>query len=300
MTTLSRLLYIILIIYILFGFLLYIKQRNILYLPSSPIPTNFKEVYFDNNGTKIKTFVIHPKQEDAVIYFGGNAENVAYSVIAFEEKLKNHSLYFINYRGYGGSEGKPTEKGIYSDALFIYDQIKKHHKNISIIGRSLGSGVATYLASKRPIKKLVLVTPFDSIRSVAQEIFPVYPMNILLKDKYDSVSRVFKITTKKILIIQGAKDKIVPPPHTQRLFDAFNKVPLSTVDRLYFEDRGHNDIDAEEQYYLKIKDFIETIKEEFHGCILRVPKINNSDPRVRSRMKRLIKKMTLDGKRLNL
>jgi len=286
MTTINRLLYIILIIYILFGFLLYIKQRNILYLPSSPIPTNFKEVYFDNNGTKIKTFVIHPKQEDAVIYFGGNAENVAYSVIAFEEKLKNHSLYFINYRGYGGSEGKPTEKGIYSDALFIYDQIKKHHKNISIIGRSLGSGVATYLASKRPIKKLVLVTPFDSIRSVAQEIFPIYPMNILLKDRYDSLSRVFKITTKEILIIQGAKDKIVPPPHTQRLFDAFkHQAPLSTVDKLYFEHRGHNDIDAEEQYYLKIKDFIE---EEFQGCIAYAPKINDSDPRVRSMLKGLI------------
>jgi len=223
-------------------------------MPSDNREISFKEVYFDNNGIKIKTFIINPKKEDAIIYFGGNAENVAYTTMPFSNTFKEHTLYFVNYRGYGGSSGEPTEQGIYRDALSLYDQIKPHHKKINIIGRSLGSGVATYLASKRQINRLVLVTPFDSILSVAQEKFPIYPMKILLKDPYNSISRVPKITAEKTLIIRGGKDKVIPPIHTQKLSDAFK--PL-TLDKLYFQDKGHNDIDAEDRYYPEIKHFIE-------------------------------------------
>ena len=238
-------------------------------MPSTPTKTPFQEIHFENHGVDIKTFVANPKKQDAIIYFGGNAENVVYSIDDFATTLPNHTLYFVNYRGYGGSNGEPSEEGLYSDALFIYDQIKQHHKNINIIGRSLGSGVATYLASKRQIERLVLVTPFDSILSVAQEKFPIYPMSILLKDKYDSISRVPNITAQKTLIIRGGEDKIIPPLHTQRLSDAFK--PLS-IETRYFHNRGHNDIGTEKRYYSEIKKFIENGSKNFACSYYTKPK----------------------------
>jgi hypothetical protein len=76
---------------------------------------------------------------------------------------------------------------LFSDALAIYDRIKKDHQQIIAIGRSLGTGVAVYLAAQREIEKLVLVTPFDSLRSVAQEIYPIYPISLILKESYRSI-----------------------------------------------------------------------------------------------------------------
>ena len=254
MNILKKLLIMITAIYIIIATLLYINQRSILYIPSSPLEPQLKDAYFNNNDIKIKTFIANPNKDDAIIYFGGNAENVAFSVSKLADTLKNHTLYFVNYRGYGGSSGEPTEKGIYSDALFIYDQIKKEHKNINLIGRSLGTGVATYLASKRPIHRLVLVTPFDSILSVAQEKFSIFPMSILLKDRYDSIGRVSKITAEKTLIIRGGQDKIITPIHTQRLSDAFK--PLD-IENLYCHEQGHNNIEGNERYYSRIKQFFQ-------------------------------------------
>ena len=271
MNILKKIIFILLSIYILLALLLYIKQRSILYIPSSPVKTSFQKVYFDNNGVKIKMFVANPKKEDAIIYFGGNAENVAYSVNDFEKVFPNQTLYFVNYRGYGGSSGEPTEDGIYSDALVIYDTIKKEHKNINIIGRSLGSAVATYLASKRKIDRLVLVTPFDSMLSVAQEKFPFFPIKILLKDTYNSIDRVPKITAQKTLILRAGADEVVTAIHTQNLSDSFK--PLA-VDTKYFHGKGHNNIHQEERYYNEIKKFIQNRHENFECAYYTKPQPN--------------------------
>jgi len=258
-------------IYIFFAVVLYTQQRSILYHPTPSVETSFPEVYFENNGIKIKTFVVNPKKEDALIYFGGNAENVVYSVNNFKKIFPNQTLYFVNYRGYGGSSGEPTEEGIYSDALLLYDQIKSKYRNINVIGRSLGSAVATYLASERKIDRLVLVTPFDSILSVAQERFPFFPMKILLKDKYNSINRVPKITAKKTLILRAGADKVIIAIHTQNLSDAFN--PLA-VDVKYFHEKGHNSIIKEERYYKEIKKFIQNKHENFECAYYTKPKPN--------------------------
>ena len=134
----------------------------------------------------------------------------------------------------------------------MYDKLREYHADIHIIGRSLGSGVATYLASKRPIDKLILVTPFDSIESVAQDKFPLYPMSIMIKDRYDSIGRVSKITATKTLIIIGEKDEVIPNKHSQRLHDAF---VISKVKSLYLP-RGHNDIELDKNYYKEMSRFI--------------------------------------------
>ena len=252
MSIITSLLKLLLLIYLIIGAILYIKQRDILYFPSPAPQKKFDELKIKNDAGIIKTFVLNRGHKNAIIYFGGNAESVGYSTDSFAKNFPNHTVYMVNYRGYGGSSGNPTEENLYADALLVYDKVKESHADILVVGRSLGSGVATYLASKRGVGKLVLVTPFDSITSVAQGKFPIYPMHIMLKDTYKSIDRVSDITAHKTLIIRGGKDEIIPKEHSQRLHDAF---VVSRVKSLYLH-RGHNDIQLDEGYFEEMKSFI--------------------------------------------
>ena len=168
---------IILIVYLGIGSFLFIKQREFLYFPAPAISHKYSEITFKHDNEKIKVVSLNFEKPQAILYFGGNAESVEYNIDAFSHNFPNHNIYLTKYRGYGGSTGNATEEKLYADALYIFDQLQKNHDNISIIGRSLGSGVASYVASKRHIKKLALITPFDSVQNVAQKSFPLYPMS---------------------------------------------------------------------------------------------------------------------------
>ncbi|MEA3433585.1 MAG: alpha/beta hydrolase, partial [Campylobacterota bacterium] len=158
----------------------------------------------------------------------------------------------MDYRGYGGSTGEPTEEGLYSDALKLYDTIKPKHSRISIGGRSLGSSIATYVAAHREVSKLALITPFDSIVNVANGRYPIYPVSFLLHDKYDSKSRVKNIRAKTF-IVMAQNDKIITRERTQQLIDAFDP---SQLEVMIIENRGHNDISSDAKYYKIMQDFI--------------------------------------------
>jgi pimeloyl-ACP methyl ester carboxylesterase len=239
-------------IYITFGMVLFINQRDLLYAPTDKINHVFNEVIFHNTKESINVIVVNDKKYKAILYFGGNGDTVARSAFAYDRFFPDHTVYLVNYRGYGGSSGEPTEKGLYSDALAIFDEIRSKHNNISVLGRSLGSGIATYLASKREFDKLVLITPCDSAKSMAQERFPIYPMSILLKDKYDSVSRVKDIEEKTLVLI-AEKDRVITMNHSQRLIDAF---PASKVEVQTIENAGHNNILQDESYYHVLQTFL--------------------------------------------
>ena len=127
------------------------------------------------------------------------------------------------------------------------------HKEISVIGRSLGSAVATYVAANRTLAKLVLITPFDSIQHIAQSQYPIYPMSLLLKDKHDSYSRANKITAQT-LVIAAEKDNIIGMVHTQRLIDGFsNNVMLDVI-----KGANHNNISEFPHYNQILGDFLKS------------------------------------------
>ena len=165
------------------------------------------------------------KQNDAplIIYFGGNSDD-ATRFLLHVEGLKDFDIVAFNYRGYVNSGGKPSEKNLFNDAIKIYDEFAKNLKVI-LIGRSLGTGVAVYLASKRKVRGLVLITPYDSIASLAVQKYPYLPIDLLLKYKFESIKYISKINTP-VAVIEVKGDTTVPNINTQRLIKKIKNLAL--------------------------------------------------------------------------
>jgi len=134
----------------------------------------------------------------------------------------------------------------------VRGRIKPMHKHIFVSGRSLGTGIATYLAAHREVSKLVLITPFDSIVNVAQQHYPIYPVFLMLKDKYDSLKSARDIKAKTLILV-AKNDTIIPLSNTQRLIDVFNKKRIKVVT---INNRGHSDISMDDMYYPTIRNFL--------------------------------------------
>ena len=241
----------ILLIYVLFGAFLFFYQRKLLYFPTPKISHNYEQQQLIHDNVTLKVIVLNQGEKEAIIYFGGNAEAVVYSAQHFLDTFPDHTIYLLNYRGYGGSSGKPSEQGFFTDALFLFDKVLGKHTTISVIGRSLGSGVATYLASKRPVKKMALISPFDSITSVAQKNFMIFPVFLMLRDKYNSISRVKDIKAEATVLL-AENDEVISRVHSQRLIDEF---PVEQVSVKIIADSRHNDISEKVEYYQILKEF---------------------------------------------
>ena len=230
---------------------MYFLQRKLIYFPTRKIPHNFPQFKLVNQNESIEVIILNEGKNEAILYFGGNAESVIYNAEDFLTSFPLHTIYLLNYRGYGQSSGHPTEKGIFSDAILLFDKVQEKHQNISVIGRSLGSGVAVYLASKRPLHKMALITPYDSIKSLGQSKFIIFPVFLLLKDKYDSLRRVKHIQAKTIALV-AENDEVIPKKHSLRLINAF---PPEQITAITIKNSGHNDISFKEEYYRHLKDF---------------------------------------------
>ena len=230
---------------------MYLLQRKLLYYPTEKIQHSFPQLKLVNQNESIEVIVLNEGKNDALLYFGGTAESVIYNAEDFLTSFPLHTIYLLNYRGYGQSSGHPTEKGIFSDAILLFDKVQEKHQNISVIGRSLGSGVAVYLASKRPLHKMALITPYDSIKSLGQSKFIIFPVFLLLKDKYDSLDRVKHIQAKTIALV-AENDEVIPKKHSLRLINEF---PPEQITAITIKNSGHNDISYKEEYYQHLKDF---------------------------------------------
>jgi len=233
--------------------LLYAKQRTLLYHPTPETHTDdARPILLESAGETLKIWQTNPGQERAVLYFGGNGENVALRIPELGESFPHHTVYFVHYRGYGGSTGSPSENGLFQDALNIYDHVRKEHPRISTIGRSLGSGVAIHLASQRRLEKLVLVTPFDSIERLAGEAMPVFPVSLLLRDKYRSVELAPGIETPTLVLI-AAQDEVIPRASTDRLVAAFD--PARVVTHV-LAGATHNTIGGDPEYRARLREYL--------------------------------------------
>lgn len=241
------------IAYIAICFLLFIFQRQMIYFPTSKMSVpGVAHTVLDTGEVRIKVWILNPGKEKALIYFGGNAENVVYNIDDFRTLFSDRTVYLVNYRGYGGSSGSPHEEGFYSDALFVYDHFLKEHTELSVMGRSIGGAVATYLTSKRDVEKLILVTPFDSAVNVGKKLYWLFPMELILRERLDSAGRAAKITTDTLVIVAG-NDRIIPYENTHNLVQAFIKTQVEVA---ILSDRGHNNVHMHPDYWKTIAAFM--------------------------------------------
>jgi len=232
---------------------LYLNQRDFIYFPQQGVLyTGEKPVEIRSGEITLRGWIVNEGSDEAVIYFGGNGERPEASIPDFKVIFDNQTVYLINYRGYGESDGIPTEEGLCADALVIYDHVSQNHSKVTVIGRSLGTGVASYLASQREVDRLVLVEPFDSMVNVARAAYPVLPVKLMIKDRYDSAGRAGSITAET-LIIMAERDEVIPGWSTENLISKFDQDILEVV---VIENANHNDIQNYPRYYRALEEFV--------------------------------------------
>jgi len=185
-----------------------------------------------------------------VLYFGGNAEEVSWMLDELPRRDTGAAWLLIDYRGYGASDGAPSEQALTSDALAWYDRFAATNARIVAFGRSLGSGVAVRLAAERRLDAVVLLAPFDSLREVAQRYYPYLPVRLLLKHPFDSMSYAPRLTAP-LLCLVATDDEVIPVEHARRLYQAWGG-PKRWVELA----AGHNDIHNHPDYWPSIRAFL--------------------------------------------
>ena len=247
--------------------LVYLAQDRMLFYPQpaarapqAPPGWNLEQVAFDTrDGTRVTgVLVLMPTEEPSplLIYYGGNAEEVtAYAAAALAD-YGYRSVLLVNYRAYGTSGGRPSEKTMISDALELYDWAAKHPaidaKRIAVHGVSLGTGVAVQVAAARPVRCVVLTSPYESIRELARERFRFLPVDLLLRHPFDSAARAPSIKVP-LLVLAGGADELIPPKHSARLASLWG----GPVERVDFPGFGHNGLALHPDYGASIRKFLE-------------------------------------------
>jgi pimeloyl-ACP methyl ester carboxylesterase len=237
-----------------FGFCvaLFTMQRSFQYFPTPRRlgPTQLAGT-FQNGDTLLQLTVRPHAGPRAVLYFGGNGEDVSSSVDPLVAAFPDREIVMLHYRGYGGSAGTPTEAALTADAAALFDKVHALHPDVIVIGRSLGTGVAVRLASTRPVSRLVLVTPYDSLLGIAQRQFPGFPVSWLLADKYESWRYVPQVTAPT-LILAAELDEIIPAASSERLRSRF---PPAQVRWILVKGASHNTIQDDASYVRALADF---------------------------------------------
>ncbi len=241
------------LVYLALATSVYLRQRQLIYFPVPEAEAEgLDALWLQREDVRLKLWRVNPGQARAVVYFGGNAEDVSYAAQPLGAALRDHSVYLVNYRGYGGSSGTPTEQGFYADALAVFDRVAGDHEAVAVIGRSIGSAVAVYTASARPVARLALVTPFDSIEAIARRHYPLFPVSLLLKDKYRAVDHAAVVQAPTLVVLAG-QDQVVPRLHSEQLIESIGAADITLR---VLEDDDHNSIGRNEDYFDILGDFL--------------------------------------------
>lgn len=242
--------------------LIYFFQRHLLYFPTRQTPqlTAYKATDMEiirlksaDNITLKSWYKKAKKNKPTVLYLHGNAGHIGYRMPMARQLMNaGFGVLLLEYRGFGGNRGSPTEQGLYKDAqaaLAFLAQQQVTDNQLVIFGESLGTGVATKMAAEHKACALILQSPFTSITDVAHYHYPW----LLIKpwDSYNSLERIGQINTP-LLLIHGQKDLIVPYQQGLTLFHAANEpkkmLSLPTI--------AHNNVWSAKDIYGSITSFI--------------------------------------------
>lgn len=227
----------VLAIYLAICGLLYWSQRAYLYFPV-PRQAEVPSFVLKRGDADVVVSTNDVDSPRAVLYFGGNAEDVSQAVALLAKAFPGRAIHAMHYRGYGGSTGSPSEQALVADAGRLFEQVATRHRDIVVVGRSLGSGIALQVAAGHRAERLVLVTPYDSIAELAAAQFPLFPVGLLLQDKYESWRYAPRIKIPTTVIV-AHRDQVIPNASSLRLAERFAPGIATVVD---FPDAGHNDV----------------------------------------------------------
>ncbi|VVM42000.1 hypothetical protein PS662_00343 [Pseudomonas fluorescens] len=243
--TLMVIVVIVVALYLALCVALFVFQRALIYFPQpAALATPQTMLTLAVADARVQVSVRPHAGPNALIYFGGNAEDVSRNLPEFSEAFPDHALYLLHYRGFGGSSGSPSEEAIAQDALTLFDKVYDTHPQVAVVGRSLGSGVAVRLASQRPAARLILITPYNSLEDLAVRQYPVFPVKWLLKDRFESWKYAEHISIPTLLLA-AEDDEVIPRSSTEALFGHFAKgvASLKVIPGV-----GHNSISASPEY----------------------------------------------------
>jgi uncharacterized protein len=214
------------------------------------------------DGAKLHGWLVKPpgvERAPLVLYYGGNAEEVSHMLEAVGDTVRGDTpgvaWLLVNYRGYGASEGSPSQVSLVADALAQYDYATAlpniDVQRIFVFGRSLGSGVAVQLAAHRPVRGVILVSPYDSLAAVAKRYYWYLPVDWMLKHRFDSLGAAPQMK-QPLLCFIAERDDVIPPEHAERLFAAW----AGPKRRVLLGGTGHNTTDSAQGFWPSVRDFL--------------------------------------------
>jgi fermentation-respiration switch protein FrsA (DUF1100 family) len=221
----------VILIYLSILVLLFIFQRNLMYLPEEnnysgdKIKVDIEKVKINTSDNLDLLGWFHKKdlkKFKTILYFHGNAgklENRIHKLNHFKDMEVNFLI--IAWRGFSGNKGKPSEKGLYIDGNSATKWLKNlglNEEDIILYGESLGTGIATEIAQNSNFAGLILETPFTSMVDAAKNVYPYIPVGLLLKDRYENYKKIKNINIP-ILVMHGEADQIVPFRMGKKIYD---------------------------------------------------------------------------------
>ena len=242
---------------------IYFPLRELEADPSS-LGLPFGEVYFaTQDGVRLHGWFVPGESNWIWLWCHGNAGNISHRLqnLALLHQELGVNIFLFDYRGYGRSAGKPSEKGTYLDAeaalAYLDSREDVDSKRIIYFGRSLGAAVAVELATRKPPAALILESPFPSVPYMARHLYPFLPVWPLLRTRYDSLSKIRQIDVP-LLVLHGDRDDIVPLEAGRKLFEA------AGTDKSFCPIRGagHNDtyLVGGQAYFDELRRFIQRLK----------------------------------------
>jgi len=250
MTALIAVLAVLLFVYVGLAAMLYFTQRSMMYFPetihTSPAEAGLPEAEEISltaaDGVRIVGWHVAPRDgQPVILYLHGNGGALRYRVERFHRLIKEGvGLVAIEYRGYGGSEGIPSEAGLFADAEAAYAFAASRYRPDQLVlwGESLGTGVAVYLAAEKPVGRVILEAPFTSTAAVAAQRYWFMPVRLLMKDQFRSDERIANVSAP-VLILHGLNDRTVPYAMGEQMFD----LAKGNKHIVRFIDGGHEDLD---------------------------------------------------------
>jgi len=238
-------------------FWMWLRQEKFIFLPKhGEAPPEFERFQWDRtvNGVRHQGWFLDKGKPKTVIYYGGNAEDLAGHCEEMMAEL-DANILMVNYRGYGRSEGTPGENELVADSIALFDlfcaEKNSSPSNTCLMGRSLGCGVAVQVAAARPgTAGIILVTPFESIAALAHAQYPWLPVKGLLRHTFRSIDFAPEIKIPALVVL-AEFDEVIPAGNGQKLGDAlggpkeFVSLPMS-----------HNDINEHPGYFETVNRFI--------------------------------------------